>query len=230
MSHRGMAGLAMLCKPSSRHTAGAWPGQGGGETLGPHEPDILGGLPAPGERRKEISSRARETLQSAPVFASKQLPITLQSTVSSSRAKRAPWVAAQGPWLDGAGWGDEMERGRKPERPAPPAVGKPSFKGEEGAASLQSRGDPGSSQEGQPVCGGRMVSREACRGIATHSTAPTHPRRPWSHHPAWLRDPPSCPFIGNGGGGSQKRYLLPWETAEKGSCRGRGWGRVARAR
>lgn len=39
----------------------------------------------------------------------------------------------------GTGWGG----GGKPERPAPPALGKPGFKGEDGAASLQTWGGSG---------------------------------------------------------------------------------------
>lgn len=43
MSHRSVEGPMVLCKPSSRRTAGAWPGQGGREMQGPRKTAIFGG-------------------------------------------------------------------------------------------------------------------------------------------------------------------------------------------
>lgn len=43
MSHRSVEGPMVLCKPSSRRTAGAWPGQGGREAQGPRKTAIFGG-------------------------------------------------------------------------------------------------------------------------------------------------------------------------------------------
>lgn len=116
MSHRSVEGPMVLCKPSSRRTAGAWPGQGGREMQGPRKTAIFGGggggwCSRIGESRKGISSRVWETLWSAPMFASKQPPVALKSTTSSSRAERTPRVAARGPRFDGCrvGGRDEEE-------------------------------------------------------------------------------------------------------------------------
>lgn len=44
MSHCGVDGLAMLCKPSSHRTAGARPGQGGERERGHARQPFLGGF------------------------------------------------------------------------------------------------------------------------------------------------------------------------------------------
>lgn len=171
---------------TARHSQGTE-----GEKHPAPESDVFGDASSTRGRQEGISSRAWDPVGSPALVPRQQL--------------RAPRAIPRG--LRGrAGWaqGEDTEGSRgkvKHEGPAPPAPGKPSLKGEDGAAELGGAfwGSQGHFSE---RARSGTVSRQACRSAATHGTAPVIPVPP---KPAWLQEPPLSPCIGNGGGGSRKR-------------------------